>query len=74
MVETDVVQRPVETVTCKEIAEAMQKMTSGKATELPEVSVKMIPIVYTRLLAAIFFTWNIACSLYMQHTLRNNVF
>ena len=32
MVKTDVVEGPVEKVSCNEIAEAMQKMKSGKAT------------------------------------------
>ena len=32
MLKTDVVEEPVEKVTCKEIAEAMQKMKSGIAT------------------------------------------
>ena len=42
MVETDVVQGPVEKVVCNEIVEAMQKMKSGKATGPSEVSVEMI--------------------------------
>ena len=32
MVETDVVEGPVEKVACNEIVEAMQTMKSGKAT------------------------------------------
>ena len=32
MVETDVVEGPVEKVACNEIVKAMQKMKSGKAT------------------------------------------
>ena len=42
MVETDLVEGPVEKVACNEIVEAMQTMKSGKATGPPEVSVKMI--------------------------------
>ena len=42
MVETDVVEGPVEKVACNEIVEAMQKMKSGKATGPSEVSMKMI--------------------------------
>ena len=42
MVETDVVERPVEKVACNEIVEAMQRMKSGKATGTSEVSVEMI--------------------------------
>ena len=42
MVETDVVERPVEKVARSKIVKAMQKMKSGKATEPPEVSVEMI--------------------------------
>ena len=42
MVETDVVERPVEKVARNEIVEAMQKIKSGKATRPSEVSGKMI--------------------------------
>ena len=42
MVETDVVKGPVEKVARNEIVEAMQRMKSGKATGLSEVSVEMI--------------------------------
>ena len=42
MVETDVIEGPVERVTRKEIIEAMQKMKSGKAAGLSEVNVEMI--------------------------------
>ena len=42
MVETDVVEEPVEKVVCNEIVEAMQKMKSGKVTGPSEVSVEMI--------------------------------
>ena len=42
MAETDVVKGPVEKVTRNEIAEAMQKVKSGKATGPSEVSVEMI--------------------------------
>ena len=42
MVETDVVEGPVEKVACNEIVRAMQKMKSGKAAEQSEVSVKMM--------------------------------
>ena len=42
MVETDVIEGPVEKVACNEIVEAMQKMKSGKATGPSEVSVEMI--------------------------------
>ena len=42
MVETDVVEGPVEKVFCNEIAEAMQRMKLEKATGPSEVSVKMI--------------------------------
>ena len=42
MVDTDVMEGPVERVTSKEITEAMQKMKSGKAAGLSEVSVEMI--------------------------------
>ena len=42
MVETNVVEAPVEKVTCKEIVDAIQKMKSGKATGPFEVNVKMI--------------------------------
>ena len=42
MVETDVVEGPVEKVARNEIVEAIQKMKSGKATGLFEVSVEMI--------------------------------
>ena len=42
MVEIDVVEGPVEKVACNEIVEAMQRMKSGKAIGLSEVSVEMI--------------------------------
>ena len=42
MVETDIVEGPVEKVACNEIVEAMQKMRSRKATGPSEVSVEMI--------------------------------
>ena len=42
MVETDVVEGPVEKVARNETVEAMQKMKSGKATGTSEVSAKMI--------------------------------
>ena len=42
MVETNIVEGPVERVTCKETVGAMQKMKSGKATGPPEVRVEMI--------------------------------
>ena len=42
MVETDVVEGLVNKVTQNEIVEAMQRMKSGKATGLSEVSVEMI--------------------------------
>ena len=42
MVETDVVERPVEKVGRDEIVEAMQRMKSGKATGISEISVEMI--------------------------------
>ena len=42
MVETDVVEEPVEKVAHSEIVEAMQKMKSEKATGPSEVSVEMI--------------------------------
>ena len=42
MVETDVVEGPVEKVARNEIVEAMQRMKSGKATGTSEVSVEMI--------------------------------
>ena len=42
MVETDVVERPVEKVARNEIVEATQKMKSGKATGPFEVTVEMI--------------------------------
>ena len=42
MVETDVVEGPVEKVARSKIVEAMQKMKSGKATGPSEVSVEMI--------------------------------
>ena len=42
VVETEVVEGPVVKVAGNEIVEAMQKMKSGKATELSEVSVEMI--------------------------------
>ena len=42
MVETDEIEGPVKNVACNEIVEAMQKMKSGTATELSEVSVEMV--------------------------------
>ena len=42
MVETDVVERPVDKVARNEIVEAMQEMKSGKTTGPSEVSVEMI--------------------------------
>ena len=42
MVETDIVEGPVEKVARNEIIEAMQRMKSGKATAPSEVSVEMI--------------------------------
>ena len=42
MVETDVVEGPVEKVACNEIVEAMQTMKSGKATGPSEVSVEIL--------------------------------
>ena len=42
MVETDVIERPVEKVACNEIVKAIQRMKSGKATGPSEVSVEMI--------------------------------
>ena len=42
IVETDVVEEPVEKVTRNEIVEAMQRMISGKTTEPSEVSVETI--------------------------------
>ena len=42
MVETDLVERPVEKVVRNEIVEAIQSMKSGKATGTSEVSVEMI--------------------------------
>ena len=42
MVETDVVESPVEKVARNEIVEAIQSMKSGKATGTSEVSVEMI--------------------------------
>ena len=42
MVETDLVEAPVEKVVCDEIVEAMQSMKSGKATGTSEVNVEMI--------------------------------
>ena len=42
MVETDLVEGPLEKVPRNEIVETMQKMESGKATEPSEVSVEMI--------------------------------
>ena len=42
MVETDVVEGPVEKVGRNEIVEAMQKMKSGKATGPSEVSAEMV--------------------------------
>ena len=42
MVETDVVEGPVEKVARNKIVEVMQRMKSGKATGPSEVSVEMI--------------------------------
>ena len=42
MVETDVVEGPVEKMARNKIVEAMQSMKSGKATGTSEVSVEMI--------------------------------
>ena len=42
IVETDVVERPVEKVARNEIVEAMQRMKLGKATGPSEASVEMI--------------------------------
>ena len=42
VVETDVVEGPVEKVARNEIVEAMQKMKSGKATGPSQVSAEMI--------------------------------
>ena len=42
MVETDLVEGPVEKVVCDEIVESIQSMKSGKATGPSEVSVEMI--------------------------------
>ena len=42
IVETDLVEGPVEKMACNEIVEAIQSMKSGKATGLSEVSVEMI--------------------------------
>ena len=42
MVETDLVERPVEKVVRNEIVEAIQSMKLGKATGTSEVSVEMI--------------------------------
>ena len=42
MVETNLVEGPVEKVVCNEIVEAIQSMKSGKATGTSEVSVEMI--------------------------------
>ena len=42
MVETDVVEGPVEKVTRNEIVKAMQKMKSGKASGPSQESVEMI--------------------------------
>ena len=42
MVETDLVEEPVEKVACNEIVEAIQSMKSGKTTGPSEVSVEMI--------------------------------
>ena len=42
MVETDVVEGPVEKVACNEIVKAMQRMKSEKATGPSQVSVEMI--------------------------------
>ena len=42
MVETDLVEGPVEKVVCNEIVEKIQSMKSGKATGPSEVSVEMI--------------------------------
>ena len=40
MVETDVIEGPVEKVACHEIVEAMGKMKSGKATGPSEASME----------------------------------
>ena len=42
MVEADVVEGPVEKITCKVIVEAMQKLESKKSTKPSAVSVEMI--------------------------------
>ena len=42
VVKTDVVEEPMEKVTCKEIVVAMQNMKSEKTTEPIEISVEMI--------------------------------
>ena len=42
MVETDVIEEPVEKVASNEIVEAIQRMKSGMATGPSEVSVEMI--------------------------------
>ena len=42
MVETDLVEGPVDKVACNEIVESTQKMKSGKATGPFEVSVEVI--------------------------------
>ena len=42
VVETDLVEGPVERVACNEIVEAIQSMKSRKATGTSEVSVEMI--------------------------------
>ena len=42
MVETDLVEGPLEKVACNEIVETMQKMESGKAIGPSEVNVEMI--------------------------------
>ena len=42
MVETDVIEEPVEKVASNEIVEAIQRIKSRKATEPSEVSVEMI--------------------------------
>ena len=44
MVETDIVEGPVEKVARNEIVEVMQKMKSGKATGPSEVSVETIVV------------------------------
>ena len=42
MVETDLVEGPVEKVVCNEIVQAIQSMKSAKATGTSEVSVEMV--------------------------------